>query len=126
MPWLWFVGVVLREMKRRAIQLYYAEQQSAMVLYSLSLFRSRIIMAIMENLLCFILAGIPESILDWTRDDSDLSNQNSSNQVFSRKHWRLVQCQNGMVNIVTYIFISLTRLSLKLYRVVMFMLWWKK
>lgn len=40
--------------------------------------------------------GIPESILDWTRDDSDLSNQNNSNQVFSRKHWRLVQCQNGL------------------------------
>ncbi|PIA31189.1 hypothetical protein AQUCO_05200052v1 [Aquilegia coerulea] len=40
--------------------------------------------------------GVPESILDWTQDDSDLSNQNNSNQVFSRKHWRLVQCQNGL------------------------------
>ncbi|KAL5724656.1 Protein ENHANCED DISEASE RESISTANCE 2 [Ranunculus cassubicifolius] len=40
--------------------------------------------------------GIPESILDWTRDESDLSNQNNSNQVFSRKHWRLVQVQNGL------------------------------
>ncbi|KAJ7943926.1 ENHANCED DISEASE RESISTANCE 2 [Quillaja saponaria] len=41
--------------------------------------------------------GPPESILDWTQEiDSELSNQNSTNQAFSRKHWRLLQCQNGL------------------------------
>lgn len=41
--------------------------------------------------------GPPESIFDWTREiDSDLSNQNVNNQAFSRKHWRLLQCQNGL------------------------------
>ncbi|CAL9045263.1 protein ENHANCED DISEASE RESISTANCE 2-like isoform X2 [Musa acuminata AAA Group] len=41
--------------------------------------------------------GPPDSILDWTRDvDSGLSNDNNSDQVFSRKHWRLVRCQNGL------------------------------
>ncbi|KAJ8504532.1 hypothetical protein OPV22_005418 [Ensete ventricosum] len=41
--------------------------------------------------------GLPDSILDWTRDvDSGLSNDNYSDQVFSRKHWRLVRCQNGL------------------------------
>ncbi|XP_048500676.1 protein ENHANCED DISEASE RESISTANCE 2 isoform X3 [Beta vulgaris subsp. vulgaris] len=40
--------------------------------------------------------GPPEAILDWTREiDSDLS-QSTNNQVFSRKHWRLLQCQNGL------------------------------
>ncbi|KAF5938765.1 hypothetical protein HYC85_023024 [Camellia sinensis] len=28
--------------------------------------------------------------------DSDLSNQNANNQAFSRKQWRLLQCQNGL------------------------------
>ncbi|RWW33556.1 hypothetical protein GW17_00001717 [Ensete ventricosum] len=43
-----------------------------------------------------LLTGLPDSILDWTRDvDSGLSNDNYSDQVFSRKHWRLVRCQNG-------------------------------
>ncbi|RDX94003.1 Protein ENHANCED DISEASE RESISTANCE 2 [Mucuna pruriens] len=41
--------------------------------------------------------GPPESVFDWTREiDSDLSNQNINNQVFSRKHWRLLQCQDGL------------------------------
>lgn len=41
--------------------------------------------------------GPPESVLDWTREhDPGLSNQNNSDQVFSRKHWRLVRCQNGL------------------------------
>ncbi|XP_056685744.1 protein ENHANCED DISEASE RESISTANCE 2-like, partial [Spinacia oleracea] len=40
--------------------------------------------------------GPPEAILDWTREiDSDLS-QSANTQVFSRKHWRLLQCQNGL------------------------------
>lgn len=39
-------------------------------------------------------AGPPETILDWTRD-SDLTNQSNNNQAFSKKHWRLLQCQNG-------------------------------
>ncbi|KAK6274442.1 hypothetical protein POUND7_004151 [Theobroma cacao] len=41
--------------------------------------------------------GLPDSVLDWTREfDSELSNQNANNQAFSRKHWRLLQCQNGL------------------------------
>ncbi|XP_062073375.1 protein ENHANCED DISEASE RESISTANCE 2-like isoform X2 [Humulus lupulus] len=41
--------------------------------------------------------GPPASIFDWTREiDSDLSNQNINNQAFSRKLWRLLQCQNGL------------------------------
>ncbi|XP_031282490.1 protein ENHANCED DISEASE RESISTANCE 2 isoform X2 [Pistacia vera] len=41
--------------------------------------------------------GLPDSIYDWTREvDSELSNQNANNQAFSRKHWRLLQCQNGL------------------------------
>lgn len=44
------------------------------------------------------MAGPPESVLDWTREiDSDFSNQNANSQAFSRKHWRLVQCQNGQL-----------------------------
>ncbi|XP_028754672.1 protein ENHANCED DISEASE RESISTANCE 2-like [Neltuma alba] len=41
--------------------------------------------------------GPPESVFDWTREIySDLSDQNSNNQAFSRRHWRLLQCQNGL------------------------------
>ncbi|KAI4314550.1 hypothetical protein L6164_027446 [Bauhinia variegata] len=41
--------------------------------------------------------GPPEPIFDWTREiDSELSNQNTNNQAFSRRHWRLLQCQNGL------------------------------
>lgn len=41
--------------------------------------------------------GPPESVLDWTREnDSGITNQSASDQVFSRKHWRLVRCQNGL------------------------------
>ncbi|KAK4435536.1 protein ENHANCED DISEASE RESISTANCE 2 [Sesamum alatum] len=41
--------------------------------------------------------GPPEAVLDWTKElDSDLANQNSSSQAFSRKYWRLLQCQNGL------------------------------
>ncbi|CAN0910158.1 Protein ENHANCED DISEASE RESISTANCE 2 [Linum grandiflorum] len=41
--------------------------------------------------------GLPESVFDWTREiDSELTNQNANNQAFSRKHWRLLQCQNGL------------------------------
>lgn len=41
--------------------------------------------------------GPPDLVHDWTRElDSDLSNQNANNQAFSRKHWRLLQCQNGL------------------------------
>ncbi|GFZ16342.1 similar to ENHANCED DISEASE RESISTANCE 2 [Actinidia rufa] len=39
----------------------------------------------------------PESVFDWTTElDPDLSNQNTNNRAFSRKHWRLLQCQNGL------------------------------
>lgn len=41
--------------------------------------------------------GPPESVFDWTKElDTDLTNQNTNNQAFSRKHWRLLQCQNGL------------------------------
>lgn len=40
--------------------------------------------------------GPPESILDWTQESSALASQNTNNQAFSRKHWRLLQCQNGL------------------------------
>ncbi|KAL6556460.1 Protein ENHANCED DISEASE RESISTANCE 2 [Orobanche gracilis] len=41
--------------------------------------------------------GPPESILDWTKEfNTDVANQNSNNQAFSRKYWRLLQCQNGL------------------------------
>ncbi|XP_075640847.1 protein ENHANCED DISEASE RESISTANCE 2 isoform X1 [Castanea sativa] len=43
------------------------------------------------------VAGLPDSVFDWTRElDSELSNHNTNNQAFSRKHWRLLQCQNGL------------------------------
>ncbi|GFZ16344.1 similar to ENHANCED DISEASE RESISTANCE 2 [Actinidia rufa] len=39
----------------------------------------------------------PESVFDWTTElDPDLSNQNTNNRAFSRKYWRLLQCQNGL------------------------------
>ncbi|CAH1451792.1 unnamed protein product [Lactuca virosa] len=41
-------------------------------------------------------AGPPESILDWTQESSTLASQNATNQAISRKHWRLLQCQNGL------------------------------
>lgn len=40
--------------------------------------------------------GPPESVFDWTKEKSELANQNTDNQAFSRKHWRLLQCQNGL------------------------------
>ncbi|XP_020260698.1 protein ENHANCED DISEASE RESISTANCE 2-like [Asparagus officinalis] len=41
--------------------------------------------------------GPPESVLDWTQEqDSWITNETSSDQLFSRKHWRLVRCQNGL------------------------------
>ncbi|XP_039060423.1 protein ENHANCED DISEASE RESISTANCE 2-like [Hibiscus syriacus] len=41
--------------------------------------------------------GPPDAIFDWTQEfDSELSYQNANNQAFSRKHWRLLQCQNGL------------------------------
>ncbi|XP_050267124.1 protein ENHANCED DISEASE RESISTANCE 2 [Quercus robur] len=41
--------------------------------------------------------GLPDSVFDWTCElDSELSNHNTNNQAFSRKHWRLLQCQNGL------------------------------
>ncbi|XP_020112951.1 protein ENHANCED DISEASE RESISTANCE 2-like isoform X2 [Ananas comosus] len=41
--------------------------------------------------------GPPDSLHDWTKEhDFGLSNQNDASQVYSRKHWRLVRCQNGL------------------------------
>ncbi|XP_031502075.1 protein ENHANCED DISEASE RESISTANCE 2-like isoform X2 [Nymphaea colorata] len=39
--------------------------------------------------------GPPDSMLDWTHE-VDTPNPNNNDQVFSRKHWRLIQCQNGL------------------------------
>ncbi|KAL9267741.1 ENHANCED DISEASE RESISTANCE 2-like protein [Drosera capensis] len=42
-------------------------------------------------------SGPPETVLDWTREiDTDLSYGSADSQAFSRKHWRLLQCQNGL------------------------------
>lgn len=53
--------------------------------------------------------GPPELVFDWTQElDSELSNQDNNNQAFSRKHWRLLQCQNGKcsncIHIYSYVF----------------------
>ncbi|KAJ1257661.1 hypothetical protein BS78_10G012800 [Paspalum vaginatum] len=41
--------------------------------------------------------GPPDSVLDWTKEpDIGLSNQNETNQIYSRKNWRLLRCQNGL------------------------------
>ncbi|XP_057832754.2 protein ENHANCED DISEASE RESISTANCE 2 [Cryptomeria japonica] len=41
--------------------------------------------------------GPPDSVLDWTREaESSSTYQNNQDQPFSRKHWRLVRCQNGL------------------------------
>ncbi|TYH97295.1 hypothetical protein ES332_A12G233900v1 [Gossypium tomentosum] len=41
--------------------------------------------------------GPPDSIFDWTQEcDSELANHNANDQAFSGKHWRLLQCQNGL------------------------------
>ncbi|XP_040384014.1 protein ENHANCED DISEASE RESISTANCE 2-like isoform X1 [Oryza brachyantha] len=41
--------------------------------------------------------GPPASLYDWTREnDLGISNQGSPDHVFSRRHWRLVRCQNGL------------------------------
>ncbi|GMH09162.1 hypothetical protein Nepgr_011002 [Nepenthes gracilis] len=41
--------------------------------------------------------GPPEAVFDWTQElDTDISYQNTNIQAFSRKQWRLLQCQNGL------------------------------
>lgn len=40
--------------------------------------------------------GPPESVFDWTREFGSGINQNNNNHALSRKHWRLLQCQNGL------------------------------
>ncbi|XP_073105809.1 protein ENHANCED DISEASE RESISTANCE 2 isoform X4 [Elaeis guineensis] len=41
--------------------------------------------------------GPSDSIVDWIHEpDLGHSNQNIIQQVFSRKHWRLIRCQNGL------------------------------
>ncbi|XP_064947085.1 protein ENHANCED DISEASE RESISTANCE 2-like isoform X12 [Musa acuminata AAA Group] len=48
--------------------------------------------------------GFPDSVPDWTCDvDSGLLSENNSDKVFSRKHWRLVRCQNGLCGLVIYV-----------------------
>eukprot|EP00252_Welwitschia_mirabilis_P003462 TRINITY_DN13535_c0_g2_i1.p1 TRINITY_DN13535_c0_g2~~TRINITY_DN13535_c0_g2_i1.p1 ORF type:complete len:294 (-),score=40.62 TRINITY_DN13535_c0_g2_i1:184-1065(-) len=49
------------------------------------------------NELAISNAGPPEAIIDWTRElDPRNSQQSNLDQGFSRKHWHLVQCQNGL------------------------------
>jgi len=44
--------------------------------------------------------GPPDSVLDWTKEpDIGLSNQNYTNQAYSRKNWRLLRCQNGKLTV---------------------------
>ncbi|XP_062189579.1 protein ENHANCED DISEASE RESISTANCE 2-like isoform X2 [Phragmites australis] len=41
--------------------------------------------------------GPPDPIHDWTKEaEISLSNQNDPNQVYSKKNWRLLRCQNGL------------------------------
>ncbi|XP_072993927.1 protein ENHANCED DISEASE RESISTANCE 2-like [Typha latifolia] len=41
--------------------------------------------------------GPPESVPDWTKEhDFGLLNGSNASQIYSRKHWRLVRCQNGL------------------------------
>nr|XP_018676290.1 PREDICTED: protein ENHANCED DISEASE RESISTANCE 2-like isoform X6 [Musa acuminata subsp. malaccensis] len=48
--------------------------------------------------------AFPDSVPDWTCDvDSGLLSENNTDQVFSRKHWRLVRCQNGLCGLVIYV-----------------------
>ncbi|KAJ1292265.1 hypothetical protein BS78_02G378800 [Paspalum vaginatum] len=40
--------------------------------------------------------GPPDSVHDWTKDaDFGLSSQNDPSQLYSKKNWRLLRCQNG-------------------------------
>lgn len=49
-------------------------------------------------MIAILSIGLPDSVLDWTRDvDSGLSTENNSYPVLSRKHWRLIRCQNGEI-----------------------------
>lgn len=49
-------------------------------------------------MIAILSIGLPDSVLDWTRDvDSGLSTENNSYSVLSRKHWRLIRCQNGEI-----------------------------
>jgi hypothetical protein len=51
--------------------------------------------------------GPPESLHDWTRgNDMGISDQGSPAQVFSRGHWRLVRCQNGMNFLILLLWFS--------------------
>ncbi|KAL6657427.1 hypothetical protein ACP70R_005207 [Stipagrostis hirtigluma subsp. patula] len=41
--------------------------------------------------------GPPDSVHDWTKEaEIGFSNQNDPNQVYSKKNWRLLRCQNGL------------------------------
>ena len=86
-------------MKKILIVIWFGEKQLEMVVFDILYFliHNRFSIIPVLNLIIFLqLAGIPDSVLDWTREiDSELSNQNINNQAFSRKHWRLLQCQNG-------------------------------
>ncbi|KAG5108452.1 hypothetical protein JHK84_045359 [Glycine max] len=57
-----------------------------------------LLMQKLEEVGSSVKVGIPpESVFDWTWEiDSYLSNQNINNQSFPRKHWRLLQCQDGL------------------------------
>ena len=64
--------------------------------FNLLVIALELVFSLLNGIWCANVAGPPETVFDWTREiDSDLS-QSTNNQAFSRKHWRLLQCQNGI------------------------------
>lgn len=85
-----------RKTKTMLVQICYEGQQSEMV--NFLVFVSISFLGKFQLYLTIFLnsTGPPESVFDWTGEpDPELSNQDNNNQAFTRKHWRLVQCQNG-------------------------------
>ncbi|GMP95308.1 hypothetical protein CsSME_00044399 [Camellia sinensis var. sinensis] len=86
-------------MKMILIQICCGEQQLEMVAFGFIHLSASVLFVVILGCILYqcSFVGPPESIFDWTTElDSDLSNQNANNQAFSRKQWRLLQCQNGL------------------------------
>lgn len=90
-------GSVLQMMKMIPVQILHKEWlETVFLITSLCLLLEIFVTLLKHHDLFFHEAGPPESVLDWTKDfDSGLNNQNSDHHAFSRKYWRLLQCQNG-------------------------------
>ena len=96
-------GSVLRRMKMNLIQICWGPQLEMVYFVSLELVGLQLLLQSIFKPFLSWDAGPPESVFDWTREiDSDLSNQNINNQAFSRKHWRLLQCQDGLLHLFTW------------------------